>query len=435
MRKFVLLFFVALFMTVPAMAASTVDITCTEAVIGDVNWVTVSYTSDINRIRAFGLDINVPGGSIIDVCDINPNYRIYPGQISIVDGDVNDYYTPYDACDLADHNNVITLEMGSLYTTDSNYELTPNAGYNMIPGLSGTLLKFAYQDANCYIIDVNALRGGIVMEDPNEAPSLDSPLYATDCGGLCTMPNLIGEDKDDVDAILAAAGFPAGNGTGVNSCETLDEVLSQDQTAGTEIDCATVVNYTYSLYQTVVPDVIGMTQAAAEAAITAAGLTVGTITEGDGGATTIGNVYAQSPTDGGTVVACGTTVDISVAAYCMKSTHPDYAKWVAQGRPKCWCYSKQCRGDMSGAKEGVFWVSNTDKDIMVLYLNKYPNAPAPFAGACADLNHTKTGLFWVENTDKALMLPYFNKPAIPPDCDATYINFWCTPGSTGLGCP
>jgi hypothetical protein len=180
MRKIVLLFFVALFMTVPAMAVpSTVSINCT--VDNDNKTVTVSYTSDPCRIRAFGLDITVDTNRItrVDVCDAN--YRIYPGQISIVDGDVNSYKTPYDPCDLGDAN--VAVEMGSLYTTDPCYATDVNAGYNKIPGLSGTLLKF-YVGGDCnYTLDVNVARGGIVMEDPYEAPSFTRPLCIGHIGG------------------------------------------------------------------------------------------------------------------------------------------------------------------------------------------------------------------------------------------------------------
>lgn len=180
MRR-VVLFLAVLFMTVPAAAVSTVDITATD---DDVNEVTVSYVTDGNLIRAFGLDITLEGANITKVVAMDPCYRIYPGQIDIVDGDVNDYGTPYATDDLGDAN--VTIEMGSLYTMDSNYIGDPNAGYNMQPGTSGTLLKF-YVDSNCfYDVNTNALRGGVVMENPDEVPNVyfhlvDGNLQPTEC--------------------------------------------------------------------------------------------------------------------------------------------------------------------------------------------------------------------------------------------------------------
>jgi hypothetical protein len=185
MRKSVLFVAALLFMAVPAMAApSRVTITCTPSTVGDVNWVTVSYSTDHNLIRAFGLDITLTptDGNIVDVCSFDLNYRIYPGQIEInANGEVTDYNKPYAFSDINDANNNIAIEMGSLYTTDSNYASDSNAGYNMIPGTSGTLLKFAYINATGYTVDVNVRRGGIVMEDPCETPTLDSPLCSSDC--------------------------------------------------------------------------------------------------------------------------------------------------------------------------------------------------------------------------------------------------------------
>jgi len=291
MRR-IILFVAVLFMTVPALAVSNVDITCTV----DGNCVTVSYASDANLVRAFGLDITITtaDANITKVVPVDANYRIYPGQIVIVDGNITDYNTPYAPGDLGDAN--VTVETGSLYTTDGNYASDPNAGYNMLPGLSGTLLKF-YVDGDCnYAVTENAVRGGVVMEDPAEIPNV------TLCSG-------------------------------------------------------------------------------------------------------------------------------TVALECMKDTHPDYANWVLHGKPDCWCYRKQCRGDIDGLQEGPFWVGQNDKDIFTQYLNLFPDFPPPdpFAGVCADLNHVQEGPFWVGQNDKDIFTTWLNSFAPPPDCDGTHINFWIEP--------
>jgi hypothetical protein len=166
MRKIILFIAALLFMAVPVMAVSIVHINCSD---DDVNQVTVSYVSDHNLIRAFGLNITVDTNKIKSVNSLDPNYRIYPGQIVIsADGKVTDYNTPYDPCDIGDAN--LAIEMGSLYTTDANYASDANLGYNKKPGLSGTLLKFKVGGDCNYFVDVNALRGGVVMEDPYEDP-------------------------------------------------------------------------------------------------------------------------------------------------------------------------------------------------------------------------------------------------------------------------
>ena len=267
MRKIVLFVAALLFMAVPAMAVSNVAITCT----ADQNEVTVSYavTGSANLIRAFGLDITVAGANITEVDAVDANYRIYPGQIVIEDGNVTDYNTPYAPGDLGDAN--VTIEMGSLYTTDSNYSGDPNAGYNMQPDQSGTLLKF-YTSGNCtYAVTKNVVRGGVVMEDPAEDPNV------TLCSGSvvigCIVPDVVGLLKAAADADITAAGLVP-NGTGVLSCETLNEVLTQDPNDGTVVTCGSTVNYTYSLYQAIVPNVVNEPNATAQADIIAAGLTV-----------------------------------------------------------------------------------------------------------------------------------------------------------------
>jgi hypothetical protein len=248
MRKSVLFITALLFMAVPAMAASTVTITCANSVVGDVNWVTVSYSTDHNLIRAFGLDITLTpsDGNITDVCALDSNYRIYPGQIEINDnGEVTDYNKPYSFSDINDANNNIAVEMGSLYTTDSNYSGDSNAGYNMIPGTSGTLLKFGYQNATAYTVDVNVRRGGIVMEDPCEVPTLDSPLCGE--GGGCTVPDVLDMDMTGAEAAIIAANLTVGDITySYSAAEAACEVLAQDPAPDTVVECLSDVNLTIS---------------------------------------------------------------------------------------------------------------------------------------------------------------------------------------------
>lgn len=62
-----------------------------------------------------------------------------------------------------------------------------------------------------------------------------------------------------------------------------------------------------------VPNVVGQAQAAAEAAITAAGLTVGTVTQQCSDSVAKGNVISQNPA-GGTTAAAGTSVSLVVSS-------------------------------------------------------------------------------------------------------------------------
>ena len=118
---------------------------------------------------------------------------------------------------------------------------------------------------------------------------------------------------------------------------------------------------------------------------------------------------------------------------CMASTNPHYAEWVAWGKPDCWCYSRQCRGDINGLKTGPFWVQQLDKELFRAAFNKNDVALAAIPnGICADLNKTKTGPFRVKSIDKSIFRTYFNKSeALVPPCSGplpnSEYNFWIIP--------
>lgn len=260
MKKTVLLIAALLLMAVPAMAVPNVDISCDK---DDVNkMVTVSYevTGSTHLVRAFALDINVTEGvNITDACVVDANYRIFPGQIVITGGSITDYNTPYVPGDIGDSK--VTVEMASLYTEDANYEDDANAGFGMKPGLSGTLLTF-HVDANCtYKVDQNMVRGGIVMEDPTEQPTVDSPLCSGTIGGEappCVVPDIVGELCADAEGLIEAADLIVGDVTTAYSNDVAEDVIiSQDPDAETPVVCGSAVDYVCSLGKPHVPNVVG----------------------------------------------------------------------------------------------------------------------------------------------------------------------------------
>lgn len=175
MRKIFLLL-VVLMLAAPALAR--VDVTLTQMDDPDADTIIVSFdaTSEPNRVRAFSLDLRtnsafkilsvVPGSYFIGESADPNGYGIFPGSIDINDttGEVDSNGTPdcngndYDGTLPGLDSNGCTFEMGSLYVGAVN-----------APGKSGVLFKFLV-DFNEFTIDVNenTIRGGIVMEDPNE---------------------------------------------------------------------------------------------------------------------------------------------------------------------------------------------------------------------------------------------------------------------------
>jgi hypothetical protein len=123
--------------------------------------------------------------------------------------------------------------------------------------------------------------------------------------------------------------------------------------------------------------------------------------------------------------------------------------WDFWGQPNCWCYCRQCRGDIDGLKTGPFWVTIPDLTILKLAYGKMDAQLALVPnGICADLDHKKTGPFRVTIPDLGIFKKYYGKMAnfVPP-CDqadvlngypAPYVgpwNFWCDPTGCPADCP
>jgi hypothetical protein len=145
---------------------------------------------------------------------------------------------------------------------------------------------------------------------------------------------------------------------------------------------------------------------------------------------------ADTAARGGIVGASGAT--LTVASYgsvetcpvpppeCMKATHADYATWVGYGSPDCWCYAKQCKGDIDGKAQfgGAADIYTDDTDILV---PAFGTLATTSPGVCADVNHGTQfgGAVNVYTDDLDILLPNFG--AAVSDCDATDFNFWIVP--------
>jgi hypothetical protein len=110
---------------------------------------------------------------------------------------------------------------------------------------------------------------------------------------------------------------------------------------------------------------------------------------------------------------------------CMKPTHPDYATWLSVGKPDCWCYEYNCRGDADGCLQfGVLHVYTIDKDIMV---TGYGQPVLPPGAICADFaRDIQFGVLRVYTNDLAVLVSWYGQPVVTP-CPSTDMNFWLTP--------
>jgi hypothetical protein len=169
-----------------------------------------------------------------------------------------------------------------------------------------------------------------------------------------------------------------------------------------------------------------MLKSDANAAIIAAGLVVGNITTAYSETVAYRKVISQNPTDGGKHVVCGTPVAmvISEGSTCYIGMS-NYSQWNIVGRPRCWCYYRQCHGDADGktpqTKAPYYYVTNDDLAILKSGWNKTVEQMSGTNGICADFNRkspqTKAPYYRVTNDDLAILKANWNKSGPDPNCD------------------
>lgn len=153
-----------------------------------------------------------------------------------------------------------------------------------------------------------------------------------------------------------------------------------------------------------------------------------------------------------------TTYNVSVAARCTIDGATDaidaplvctseavkssatavYATWATFGRPNCWAFRRNCRGDVNGLGTGLgtnkVWVNATDLGIFAAGYNKTQTVlltvvSGGFPGICADNDRAGTGLggnkVWVNATDLGIFALYYNKTELNvPICVQTNYHYW-----------
>ena len=132
-----------------------------------------------------------------------------------------------------------------------------------------------------------------------------------------SVPNVVGLTQAAAQAAITAAGLAVGAITTANS-STVPQgaVISQNPASGASVAAGSAVAIVVSLgpapVTVAVPNVVGLTQAAAQSAIVGAGLTVGAITSANSATVPSGSVISQSPIGGASVVT-GSAVAIVVS--------------------------------------------------------------------------------------------------------------------------
>jgi beta-lactam-binding protein with PASTA domain len=139
-----------------------------------------------------------------------------------------------------------------------------------------------------------------------------------------SVPNVVGLTQAAAANALTGAGLAVGT-TSTASSATVPSgsVISENPVAGTSVGYASSVNLTISTGPPVsVPNVVGLTQAAAMSALTGAGLIVGTVSTASSGTVPSGSVISESPL-AGTSVATGSAVSLTVSTGAVPVSVPN----------------------------------------------------------------------------------------------------------------
>ena len=129
------------------------------------------------------------------------------------------------------------------------------------------------------------------------------------------VPDVVNQPQAAAEAAIVAATLAVGNVTSAYSdTVAAGNVISQNPIGGASALPGTPVDLVVSLgvEPVLVPDVVNQTQAAAEAAIVAATLTVGNVTTAYSPTVTAGNVISQNPIGGASALP-GTNVDLVIS--------------------------------------------------------------------------------------------------------------------------
>ena len=196
--------------------------------------------------------------------------------------------------------------------------LTQAAAETAIPGANLQVGSIGQQSSETVpagsVISQTPLAGAMVV-----AGSVVNLVVSTGPAPLpVNVPSVVGLTQTAAETALSSVGLAVGTVAGQSS-ETVAAglVISQSPTAGALASSGTLVNLVISTgpppAPVEVPDVVGLTQSAAQASLTSAGLLLGAVTQQPSETVPAGEVLSQSPV-AGTSVAVGTAVSLVVSS-------------------------------------------------------------------------------------------------------------------------
>ena len=205
----------------------------------------------------------------------------------------------------------VALDGSGLSDADDN-ALTFSWSISKQPPGSTTSLSDPAAEQPAFVADVPGLY--VVQLIVNDG-SLDSDPDTASVQVQAIVPDVVGQTQAAAEAAITAAGLSVGAvTTAASDTVPAGDVISQNPVAGTSVAPGSAVSLIVSSGPALVsvPNVVGQTQAAAEATITSAGLSVGAITTASSDTVPAGDVISQNPA-ASTNVVTGTAIDLVIS--------------------------------------------------------------------------------------------------------------------------
>jgi beta-lactam-binding protein with PASTA domain len=217
----------------------------------------------------------------------------------------------------AAEGSTVTLVISSgppMVTVPNVVGLTQAAATSTITEAKLTLGNVTQQNSN------TVATGNVISQDPASGSSAAEgsavTLVISSGPPMVTVPNVVGLTQAAATPAITEAKLTLGNVTQQNSALVPPgNVISQDPASGSSAAEGSAVTLVISSgpAMVTVPNVVGLTQAAATTAITEAKLTLGNITQQNSNTVATGNVISQDPARGSSA-AEGTPVNLVISS-------------------------------------------------------------------------------------------------------------------------
>ena len=178
----------------------------------------------------------------------------------------------------------------------------PDGSSAVLSDVFGAQPSFVADAGGTFVVQL-IVNDGVIDSDP-DAVSITVQIQ---------VPNVVGETQAQAESILDAVDLVASITTEYSDTVPAGTVIQQSPAAGAIVVAGTVVDVQVSLGPSaIVPDVTGMTEAGAGAALAARGLVTGVVTSQNSNTVPAGHVISQAPV-ADTVVAQGSAVDLVIS--------------------------------------------------------------------------------------------------------------------------